>query len=386
MYLKKCEILGLSCLFAASVACGAEASLVSESFETTETDITKLTSANWDGYGAIEAAPEGTSGDYPAYSGVAGRPLTGGHTKVLRVDGYVTCAPTTAMTSGDSAQVDMMVQAALPDEALAIPDGEENKEQIQIAVGVDKGTDEAGVLKVYCKNKSGTAGWYELMGVTKDQWYRVSFIFDYANGRCQVRVDGQPIMTANGYLRATTAAGDTAAGAWYTLNYTTNTRLASVKVIGTTALDDMLVQTGTAGSPLPALPIPEDTTDANLEGAVTGIAVPLSWYDRYGVAWKGDAKYDNSGLKAAEKYELGLTPFDNVKFEVKTMKMDENGATFTIPKVKPIAGKKLVLKYAGNANFENAQSTDVAAEQESVTIGTLPEGNVIYYRLETVTE
>ncbi len=177
MYPKKCEIFCLSSLLVAGMACGATTS-IQETFENATVDGTDLSAlsagenygAVWTGYGSIKATANWN------YAGVAGTPVVGGaeaHTKALQVDGYVTLKPTDPTTDLQPVQVDMMVLATLPDEDLAFPTGETNDSNpIQIAVGVDKKADNAdkGDLKVHCRNKSGVAGWYSLMEVTKDVW------------------------------------------------------------------------------------------------------------------------------------------------------------------------------------------------------------------------
>ena len=73
-------------------------------------------------------------------------------------------------------------------------------------------------------------------------WARVSFLFDYTVSpkRCQIRIDGQPVMSANGYLTADAATDAEAGGAWYTLA-NSGDGVTSMKVIGCTAIDDVLM-------------------------------------------------------------------------------------------------------------------------------------------------
>ena len=149
------------------------------------------------------------------YSGIAGLPLSSAaHTKVLVIEGDSSYDASSDNFTG-SPLVDMMVQAALPDDALETPEGEAH-----IAVAVDTN----GIFNVYCKNRSDVADWYPLSSTAyaDGAWVRVSLLFDYAKGRCQVRLDGQPMMTANGYLDETTT-DTTKSGAWYNLVSTDTT-------------------------------------------------------------------------------------------------------------------------------------------------------------------
>ena len=183
-------------LFAAS-AMGA----VSDTFEGQAAGDAVTTIAGWEGYGTVTAATYTGAGD-----GTVGRPIvqaSANPARVLAVEGCVTRTATT--TANNAATVDMMVQIALPDDDLAFPSGTTTTD-IQIAVGVDKvaGSETTGALKAWCKPRAGgDPAWVDL-GVTyeKDSWHRVSFTFDYANQLCQIRVDGEPVGSANGVLAA----------------------------------------------------------------------------------------------------------------------------------------------------------------------------------------
>ena len=172
-------------LFAAS-AMGEASNVVSNDFESVAADSQISLQEGWTGYGTV------TNGN-PGYANTVGYPTALGHTKVLAVEGRVTCSNTT-MTASKPTTVDMMVQIATPDDALAFPSGTDTSD-IQIAVGVD--TD--ATLKIWCANKSDAAAWYSLGSTAYDvgSWHRVSFTFDYVNALCQVRLDGEPMMTAN---------------------------------------------------------------------------------------------------------------------------------------------------------------------------------------------
>ena len=173
-------------LSAALTAAETETTIVSQQFARVTGDLTQLGGdkpGTWEGYGSVTNQTAG----YAKPAGV-GSPINAATDKLyLSVDGSVIC--TAATEENKPATVDMMIQISRPDEALALPTGEETTGGIQIALGVE--TD--GTLKAYCKNRADVTGWYAL-GTTEyaeGEWHRVSFTFDYGNGTCQIRLDGE---------------------------------------------------------------------------------------------------------------------------------------------------------------------------------------------------
>lgn len=290
--------------------------------------------------------------------------------KVLVVEGSASYTHSSALPT--TPMVDMMVQTARPDDELGFPSAE-NTDDIQIAVAVDSD----GKFNAYCTGKSGTVGWYKLSDTVYDPtgWARVSFLFDYTvtPKRCQIRIDGQPVMSANGYLKADAAAGDTANGAWYTLA-NTGTGVKSMKVIGCTAIDEVVLDSV--------------STSYAIAGGSDASGVPYSWYDDYGIAWTPTANYDNSGMTVAAKHDACLSPFDDQVFEVKSMAVAEANGTATvtvgIPEFVATPGRKVVIDYGTDKSFTSKTTRDVTAGQSTVEI-TAPAGNVIYYRLRATT-
>ena len=202
----------------------ADGTIVSQPFETAVADVTTLTgdkAGSWTGYGSVTNQTVGTG-----YSKSVGKPISGQteteeHKLYLSVDGYV-----------------------------ALPTGE-STDDIQIAVGVD--TD--GSLKVYCTDKTtGTVDWYALgeKPYNEGDWHRVSFTFDYANQTCQIRLDGEPLMTEHGALTSDGTGTANGKGSWYKLNTTEAKNLSSVKVVGSTAIDEVVIKE--ADSVVDALP------------------------------------------------------------------------------------------------------------------------------------
>ena len=344
------SFLGVAgCMLAAGSLCAAD---YAETFE-------GASASAWDGG---ELFPTNYTS---LYTGIAGLPLPSeAHTKVLLIEGDATCTPTGG-TFADKPMVDMMVQVALPDDALEAPEGEAH-----IAVAVDTN----GIFNVYCNNKAGTAAsWYPLSNKKYEDgaWARVSLLFDYANGLCQIRIDGEPMMTEYGYLNS----AKTVNGAWYPLvtETTSSTAVSNLKVVGCTAIDDVVIA--------------EDKdayTYATAGAAVLG--VPCAWLDQYGLAWDTTASYDSSNMSVADKYKYCFSPFDGqtaADFEVKSMSTTASSVTVGVPETVATAGRKVVLESATNEAFtEGKQETPVAPNTTTVVIDRTPEpGKVLYFKL-----
>jgi len=352
------------CALCAVSAMGAASTVVTENFEgvVAPAELSALGNT-WSGYGSVTAAT------YTAAYADAGSPISGTHAQVLAVEGRVT---RTAATTQSNATVDMMVQIATPDDALAFPSGTDTA-GIQIAVGVETNA----TLKVYCKNKSSEPGWYPLGStpLAVGSWHRVSFTFDYANKTCQVLVDGSPAVSATGYLTATATSAD-GNGSWYKLAKADASALASVQVIGSTSIDDLLVQ--------------ESATATEVEPAVAGsttgggATVPNSWFVEQGVAREDVAAPapDNSGMTVAQKYVTGLSATDGQVFAITDMTMSENKVTLTVPVATANVGHNTIQYSTDQSSWTDAvtdASGTVEVDVNPGNAGTPPA--VIYVRL-----
>lgn len=353
----------------------AETTIVSQPFKTPTDGVATLSdeSATWEGYGSVTNQTVG----YAKPAGV-GSPITNSTDKLyLSVDGSVTC--TAATTENNPATVDMMIQISRPDEALALPSGETTTDDIQIALGVE--TD--GTLKAYCKNRENVTGWYAL-GTTEyaeGEWHRVSFTFDYGNGTCQIRLDGEPLMTEHGALTSDGTGGTT--GSWYKLN-TTKKNLSSVKVVGSTAIDEVVIKQ--ADSVADALP---DLADI---GGSTASGVPYQWIAEQGIT-RAQAEAptlpDNSGMSALQKYQTGLPVGDGKTYVITAMSMaDENGkvwVTLTVPKMTPSKGRQNVVVW-GTSPDKMEKKIVLEAKASAVDLEVVPVGasgvTKVYYQLK----
>ena len=319
-----------------SAALTAAETIVSQPFANETTDLTQLVgdkSGSWSGYGSVTNQTAGTG-----YSKSVGKPISGTnetdtHKLYLSVEGQVTC--TAATVADKPATVDMMFQIAKPDEELALPKGETTSD-IQIALGVH--TD--GTLKAYCKNRTNETGWYTIDKTphAEGEWHRVSFTFDYGHNTCQIRLDGEPLMTKDGYL--TSDGTGTANGSWYKLNTTAVQKISSLKVVGSTAIDEVVIkqavsETASVTDVLPALADAKSETDG----------VPNQWIAEQGVTRKVTEKApDASNMTVADKYKAGFDVADGQKLEIKKITMTQNGAQLVVPVAKARDGYKNVIE------------------------------------------
>ena len=310
------------------------------------------------------------------YTGITGYPLSGAHTQVLSIEGDATCTPTGGTFEG-TPMVDLMVQAALPDEELETPE-----EGAHIAIAVDTN----GIFNVYCKNRSDVAGWYPLSNTAyaDGTWARVSLLFDYAKGRCQVRLDGQPMMTSNGYLDETTT-DTTRDGAWYKLvatGTTSSTVVSNLKVIGCTAVDDVLIAEN------------KTTYDYATANATNSAGVSCAWLDQYGLSWDTTQSYDSSkkadgttAMTVADKYKYCFDPFDGqgeADFAVKSITTTAGTVTLALPATVVNDGRKVVVDYGTDKDFGAGTYTTTVEEvtgEATVDVPAPAPGSVKYYRI-----
>ncbi len=336
-------------LSAALTAAETETTIVSQPFAAVTGDLTQLGGdkpGTWEGYGSVTNQTAG----YAKPVGV-GSPINDATDKLyLSVDGSVIC--TAATEENKPATVDMMIQISRPDEALALPTGETTTDDIQIALGVE--TD--GTLKAYCKNRNGVTGWYAL-GETQyaeGAWHRVSFTFDYGHRTCQIRLDGEPLMTADGYLTSDPEGASAAIGSWYKLNTATVQKLSSLKVVGSTAIDEVVVKYGEGlGDVQPPL--------ADIGGS-TASGVPYQWIAEQGIT-RAQAEAatlpDNSGMSALQKYQTGLPVGDGKTYVITSMAMaGEAGnveVTLRVPKMTPPKGRQNVVVWGTSPDTMNGK-------------------------------
>lgn len=350
----------------------AETTIVSQPFAKATTDLTQLGGENlgtWAGYGSVTNQTVG----YTKPAGV-GSPINTATDKLyLSVDGSVTCTAATAVNK--PATVDMMLQIAKPDEVLALPSGETTGD-IQIALGVENN----GKLKVYCKNREGNTGWYTIDETphAEGEWHRVSFTFDYKKQTCQIRLDGEPLMTEYGYL--TSDGTGTANGSWYKLNTTTVQKISSLKVVGSTAIDEVVIKQAESGKVTDVLPALADIGDS------TG-GVPNQWIAEQGVTRAVTEKApDGSNMTVADKYKAGFNVADGKKLEITKMAVKTEGVELTVPVAQSPDGYKNVIEVKNGETI--VQTKDIASGTDTVTavVPTVQDGKAVKYTYQIKTQ
>ena len=350
----------------------AETTIVSQPFAEPKDNLAQLGGDKpgaWAGYGSVTNQNVG----YTKPAGV-GSPINTATDKLyLSVDGSVTCTAATAVDK--PATVDMMLQIAKPDEALALPSGETTSD-IQIALGVDTN----GTLKAYCKNRNDVTGWYSL-GTTEyaeGAWHRVSFTFDYTKKTCQIRLDGEPLMTEYGYL--TSDGTGTANGSWYKLNTTTVQNISSLKVVGSTAIDEVVIKQADSGKVTDVLP-----SLADAESKTDG--VPNQWIAEQGVTRAVTEKApDGSNMTVADKYKAGFNVADGKKLEITKMAVKTEDVELTVPVAQSPDGYKNVIEVKNGETI--VQTKDIASGTDTVTavVPTVQDGKTVKYTYQIKTQ
>ena len=309
----------------------------------------------WGGYGTYSNTVDQSS--LPA-----GTPIEGAHSKHLAVDGWVT--NTLDGTAGD-AQLDMLVKVARPDEALSGMTDTEAKFAMAI--------DDDGTLKYWTGSAWAALGSTQY---TEDQWIRVAVIYDNGGQRCKVSVDGNACVTEAGFKAAT---GSEKGGAWYSVIQAA-TKIASLKVVGTTALDDVKVAYGSNGSYVPQY---KDASGNDIVVAQTGgVNVPMSWFDQNSIATNVTTATDGSGMTIADKYQTGMDPNGGETFSMKSMTMTKVSetvkATVTVPACTPPTGAVKIQTSADKSSWTDGATLTSGDTSAEVTLGS---GNVTYFRM-----
>ncbi len=361
----------------AGVCCGAANTVVTEPFATAGDLATNYSS--WTGNGIVEAG-EKTA---PA---AAGLPIADENGNILTVEGQVNCAAAT--TAGNMASVDMMVRVEEPDEALSATSLGSDSSTVQIALaseysGVENNT-AAIPLKLWCKGKAAdaNAAWCATgLTATPGTWHRVSFLFDYAKGRCQVRFDGVLLDNENGYQTATDTTSTR--GSWFKLAYVPasgSDKISSFTVKGCTAIDDVLVlDSANAAEVTPGI-----AGDAVVD-STTGMK--KSWFVENGLdATTSPTATDDSGMTFKDKFLSGVKVGSD-KFEFTDMSMAGSSVTLRFPINQAAPGYKNVIKYSKDKTFATGVTSVDASANGTANITVEKEASgvtVYYYKLETV--
>jgi hypothetical protein len=168
---------------------------------------------------------------------------------------------------------------------------------------------------------------------------------------------------------------------------TSATKISSLKVVGTTALDDIKVAyesnsdyVPTYNDPTTGNPITTDMAAAS----GSDVAIPLAWLDKNNidVTNPNAPDYATSGMKVADKYQTGMDPNSGEAFAMKSMTMTESAGTVTatvnVPACTPPTGTVKIQTSADKSSWSAGTAVDPGATSVSVPLAS---GNVTYFRM-----
>jgi len=126
--------------------------------------------------------------------------------------------------------------------------------------------------------------------------------------------------------------------------------------------------------------------------ATNDVGVSCAWLDQYGLAWDAttaNASYDSTGMTVAQKYDACLSPFDDQKFEVKSVTVDtaKNKTVVGIPATVDTVSRKVVLQSSADSSFPDTDATTttpVTSGQTEVEVALPAAGQVQYFRLRAM--
>ena len=278
-----------------------------------------------------------------------GKPLPGTSANVLEIAGTVTYTNLTDFTNADKAsQVDFMFKVESTDE-LEAPSG--NDVQIALAVGTNDAGSVTAPIKLWCKTASddGTAGWQSLGDFATGSWVRATIVLDYGSpGKCSVSLDGNPVLngTSKWFYFANTALQD---------------YVKSLTMVGSTQIDDLVI----TNASLAAYVAPGG--DATVTPSGTSVAVTYAYMNKYGVTTNDVAQNVRlgAGMTVAEKFEAGLDPRSETKFEMQSMNVSSaTSAMVTFPGNRGASAYEVEIK----------DGTDTAVGSAVISANTEGEG------------
>ncbi len=306
-----------------------------------------------------------------------GAPLTGDHTKVLEIAGTVTYTNPGDSSANTSSQVDFMFKVEPTDE-LENPEGSDI--QVALAVGVTNATGTTAPLKLWCKTStSAETGWATIKdSVDTGRWVRATLVLDYSETakKCKISLDGDPVKNGDSEW-------------FYFAGAAAQQFVKSISMVGSTHVDDLKVSYDAAGSY--ALP----GGDTTIAPSGQGSNVTYGYINKYGVtvAQATDSSYTcaESGMTVAQKFEAGLDPTTDTKFEMQTMATTKTTATVTFPGANPVGSYKVSAKTAGGTEVATGTISKVSTDGENVNSAAIaiPAANqeeLLYFTVETVAQ
>ncbi len=276
-----------------------------------------------------------------------GYPISGDHTKILNVEGEVSCtnSPDGTPTSSIS---DFLI--FIPEPSDELDDEGLTDAKIAIAAGT---TESNGIvpLCLYCTTNGTNKGWGVIGSVSTGTWVRVTLAF--TNGFCRVSINGEPAKSSYGYPALD--SGSQGNGAWYKLAGGTGNSVQSLAFIGCAKLDDVVIKDSFADNAFSA------TAVAKLNPEVPE-SETVRYNDLNKWGWtvadlndKLDDPVANTGMTVGEKLLCGLDPTTETKFEpVSITKTSAAEATITFPCDDPTKTGRYKIEITGgtcnNAN------------------------------------
>ena len=376
MTIKTCKtaVRASTLLAAIALSGGVFADGISESFEGKTVGDTLTTSAIT---GLIGNGTYATGGAATAPAVGYPIPTATGHSKALEIAGTVTYTESGTPSTGAS-QVDFMFKVEPTDE-LEDPSG--NDIRVALAVGTNAANTTTAPIKLWCKTtSSGAAQWVDLnSAVETGSWMRATLVLDYDNNKCSVSLNGDPAL--NGTDK------------WFYFANNGGTYVSSITMVGSTMVDDLVV----SHTALTNYEIPGGDTTVATSGQ--GSNVTYDYINKYGVtvaeATSTTPLNVESGMSVADKFEAGLDPKSDTKFELQTMTVaSATAATVKFPGNNPAANYDVIVSANKNAtttdsgisvaisDVDGAQTE--AGEQIKKAELTLPaDANLLYIKLKT---
>ena len=292
-----------------------------------------------------------------------GNPLpNSGHTKLLSIEGS---AERSYVENGNRV-VDLLVMTEeLSDEELPDAGGDE---QLKLAF------DTNGCINLYHKLSpdAGSAQWSKLSDTqyAGGTWVRVSFAFDYAAHRCQLKVDGSPCVSQYGYK---SSSGLDQPGSWYCMA-SNATALAKIDFLGCGGVDDVVNADMASYTP--------STGDAT---ATNG--VDYAWFDKNGIAWSDPNETQapgGSGYTLKQSFDAGTDPFSSDKLYVSDAGYTASQLVLTFNGCgKAYRVEKSSAPFVDNTSATDAGGTFTSNVLENTTTwtGEFPSADLTYYRV-----
>ena len=363
----KTAVRASAILAAFALSGGAFADGISESFESAALGASaSAANASLDGNGTVATAtlPEATGMGYP---------ISGAHAQALEIAGTVTYTEASTPSSTGSSMVDFMFKVEPTDE-LENPTGDDIR--VALAVGTNNVGGTTAPIKLWCKTTNGgTTDWVDLApAVTTGTWVRATLVLNYSANKCSVSLNGDPALNGDDkWFYFVNATGD-------------DPYVKSITMVGSTLVDDLVVQHSASST----------FTPAGANGSIPGgSAVTYDYINKYGVtveeAQSSTPLNAKSGLSVADKFEAGLDPKSDTKFELQTMTTTKDTVTLTFPGMKDVANYSITVKDASNntvtpdtgSTIEKTVATGENVNTATVKIPSAKQNELLYFTVTT---